>query len=78
MNIKRYAWPVLAIFMVRCFPSETSLQGGKYAARLEECNRNARDLCESIACENDWRANAGRFPRAVPTHCKTIKDAGAE
>lgn len=52
-----------------CFPSETSLEGGKYAGKLEECNRQGKTLCESIACENQERARAGRFPRDVPKHC---------
>ncbi len=74
----RYALYLVLISMTSCFPSETSVEGGKYTVNLEECNRTARNLCESIACENDWRARAGRFPRAVPAHCQTIKDAGAE
>lgn len=67
-----------------CFPSEPVLAGGKYTFNLEECNRQAKTLCESISCENDWRAMAGRTPREVPQHCKLQKviakyqDAGTE
>jgi hypothetical protein len=70
--------------MQGCFPSEPVLAGGKYSFNLEECNRRAVTLCESVACENDWRALAGRMPREVPLHCKLnkvitkIQDAGAE
>jgi len=66
------------------FPSEPILAGGKYTFNLEECNRQAKTLCESIACENDWRAMAGRMPRDLPLHCKVeksllkYKDAGSE
>jgi len=80
---------VTAYFM-GCFPNETTLEGGKYATNLEECNRTAKTLCDSIKCENEWRARAGRLPRDMPKHCQSfdkaelktllesIKDAGGE
>ncbi len=81
-------WGLLAgVIAVTCIPNETVLEGGKYDAHLKECNIKARTLCESIACENDWRGRAGRFPREVPNHCRPLhsetsvfiyKDAGDE
>jgi hypothetical protein len=55
------------------------VQGGVYATNLEECNRNATSLCESITCENSWRLKANRTLRDVPAHCKNnIKDGGEQ
>jgi len=61
--------------------SETDLKGADYAKRLQDCNKTARNLCESIECENRNRAAGGRFPREVPPHCRpalATKDAGNE
>lgn len=57
--------------------NETVLQGGLYAGNLEDCNKQAKNLCDSIACENHYRLAAGRLPRDVPAHC-SIKDAGVK
>ena len=52
-----------------CASSETALRGGIYSTNLEECTRTAKNLCESIECENHYRSAAGRFPREIPAHC---------
>ncbi len=69
-----YVWGLVGglLAVAACFPNETALEGGKYATRLEECNRQSATLCESIKCENEWRGRAGRFPREVPAYCRTI------
>lgn len=52
-----------------------------YSTTLEECNRTAATLCESITCENRARASNNRKPRAMPTSCVGtdggIKDGAA-
>lgn len=69
------AWAMLAGTLAVCCAA--SMSAAKYTANLEECNRNAKSVCESIACENLYRAAEKRQPRIVPVHC-TVKDAGAE
>ena len=72
----------LALLLTRCLSgcNEPIASGDKkainYAVTLEECNRQANDLCASIACENQARATNGRFAREVPKHC-IAKDGGA-
>lgn len=73
-----FATLLVCRYLFGCVGSETALAAGKYSANLEECNRTAKNLCESIACENHYRAAAGRFPRAVPVHCETIKAEGTQ
>jgi len=53
-------------------------RGALYGVTLEECNRTATTLCESIACENRARAANGRMPRALPPSCngKGVNTAG--
>ena len=69
---------VVCAMLLNCGPSaDTLAAGGKFSVNLEECNRTSKTLCESIACENIFRAQAGRAPRAVPAHCKST-DAGDE
>lgn len=65
----------IAVVIIACGASEVQLRGGAYGANLEECNRNAKNLCQSIDCENHYRAKEGRFLRTVPAHCL---DAGKE
>lgn len=71
-----------ALAVAACWAgADTDIKGADYAKRLQECNQGARNLCESIECENRNRAAGGRFPREVPTHCRPAliaKDAGNE
>ena len=69
------AWAVLAGTLAVCCAA--SISGSQYTANLEECNRTAKNVCESIACENLYRAAVKHPPRIVPVHC-IVKDAGAE
>lgn len=68
---------LIARCLVGCPGNESVLIGGQYSDNLAECNRTAKDMCESIACENHFRRAAGRFPRDTPVHC-LIKDAAGD
>jgi hypothetical protein len=76
------AWALLAgAIAVSCWSlscgSNVAVDAARYSTNLEECNRNAKNLCESIACENHYRAAEKRPLRAIPPHC-AITDAGVE
>lgn len=57
---------LLTIAAISCMPV---LDASGYAAKLEQCNRESRSLCESIVCENRVRLAAGREERRIPSHC---------
>jgi hypothetical protein len=59
----------LGMLLVACFGHDAAVEGGRYGANLEACNRHATTLCESIACENYYRGRSGRMLRDVPVHC---------
>ncbi len=54
----------------------TPVIAAKYQADLEECNRTATNLCESIACENRYRQSVHHPLRVTPSHCYT--DGGSK
>ena len=70
--------------LIGCPASEVAATGAYYDERLIECNQKAKDLCDSIKCENSLRASKGRTLRYVPKHCNgvegnsSLKDAGLE
>ena len=64
----------VARLTVGCLPPDTDVRAATYAVTLEECNRSATTLCDSVRCENKARASMGRFPRALPASCK-VQDA---
>ena len=68
-------WALVAGTLAAC--TGAAISGAKYTANLEECNRNAKNICESIACENLYRAAVNRPPRIQPVHC-VLKDGGNE
>lgn len=59
----------VAAIIVACGQSDVQFRGAQYATSLEECNRKATTLCESIECENWWRRHNVREERPVPKHC---------
>ncbi len=65
----------IAVIWVLVMVSCIAVDASKYAANLEKCNREAKTLCESIACENVYREAEQRKPRTTPAHCK---DAGGD
>jgi hypothetical protein len=52
-------------------PSPAAIESAaEYGARLEECNRTAKNCDESIACENKLRAARGRPLRDPKGGCQ--------
>ncbi len=60
---------VCSIFLGGCENAETRAEAALYAKGLRDCNATAKTLCESVACENRSRADAGRELRKEPSHC---------
>ncbi|HKN66792.1 MAG TPA: hypothetical protein VJW73_10965 [Gemmatimonadaceae bacterium] len=50
----------LVLFLAGCATAAPLVNPTDYAAKLEECSRNAKTCDESIACENKLRASLGR------------------